>query len=67
MRGLKKALPDTTKIVISQRIVSIKDADTILVLSGGKIIAKGTHDELAASCETYRDTFEQQQAGCGNE
>ncbi len=67
MRGLKKALPDTTKIVISQRIVSIKDADTILVLSGGKIIAKGTHDELTAACETYRDTFEQQQAGCENE
>ena len=48
-------LKETTKIIIAQRISSVKDADRILVIDEGKIVGEGTHDELFKSCEAYRE------------
>jgi ATP-binding cassette subfamily B protein len=55
--GLRKFLPDTTKIIIAQRISSIQDADKIIVLDDGKIDDIGTHDELVERCEIYREVY----------
>ncbi len=63
---LKELAPDTTKIVIAQRISSVKDADVIFVLDEGKISGYGTHDELIANNEIYREVYESQQQGSGD-
>lgn len=54
-RALKKYLGDSTVLIVSQRVATIKDADQILVLDEGRIIGKGTHLELMDSCEVYRE------------
>lgn len=56
-------IPDTTRIIIAQRVNSIQDADQILVIHDGKISALGTHDELLKTSIEYRETFEAQQKG----
>ncbi|MDD7282111.1 MAG: ABC transporter ATP-binding protein [Erysipelotrichaceae bacterium] len=56
-------IPDTTRIIISQRVSSIQDADQIIVIDDGKIIAKGCHEQLLNTCEAYRDTYLAQQKG----
>lgn len=56
-------LRDTTKIIIAQRITSICEADLILVMDGGKIVAQGTHDELMKTSEIYREVYQSQQEG----
>ena len=56
-------IPGTTKLIIAQRISSVQDADMILVLDNGKIVAQGNHDELLATCEIYQDVFYSQQKG----
>ncbi len=61
--GLAATLPDTTKIIIAQRVASVKEADMILVLENGRIAARGTHDELLAASEHYRELCEQQMGG----
>lgn len=53
----------TTTIIIAQRIASVKDADRILVLDDGRIADIGTHDELMARCDIYREVYESQQKG----
>ena len=53
--GLAKQLPGTTKIIVAQRISTIRHADQILVLDRGKIAGLGTHDALMASCPVYRE------------
>ncbi|MBQ9729536.1 MAG: ABC transporter ATP-binding protein [Clostridia bacterium] len=58
--AFKKAIPDTTKIIIAQRISSVEHADKILVLDGGKIIAQGTHEELLKSSDVYREIYQEQ-------
>lgn len=62
-QGFKKFIPETTKIIIAQRVASVQDADKIILLKSGKIEAIGTHDELMATNEAYRETYEQQNRG----
>lgn len=52
-----KEIPDTTKLIIAQRISSVIDADKILVMDEGKIVGEGTHDELIRNCETYQEIY----------
>lgn len=54
-KGLAEKYSDATKIIVAQRIGTIKNADKILVLDKGEVIGEGTHDELIASCEVYRE------------
>ena len=58
--GLKTALPGTTKIIIAQRLSSIMDADKILVLDHGRIVAEGNHETLLKTCQIYQETYEMQ-------
>ena len=53
--GLAKELPEATKIIVAQRISTIRHADQILVLDRGTTVGMGTHDELMKSCEVYRE------------
>ena len=53
-------IPDTTKIIIAQRISSVQDSDLILVMENGSIAAQGTHEQLLKTCAEYRETFESQ-------
>ena len=61
--GFRTYLPDTTKIIIAQRVSSVQDADLILVMDNGKIAASGTHKTLLASNDIYREIYEQQTKG----
>lgn len=63
--ALSKARPGSTKIIIAQRIASVRRADRIVVLADGSIEACGTRDELMQSCETYRDIYHSQIADRG--
>ena len=62
-KGFKEFIPETTKIIIAQRVASVMDADMIVILDGGKIVATGTHDELLKSSQIYREIYEQQTKG----
>ena len=59
-QAFAKEIPDTTKIIIAQRISSIEHADKIVVLDGGKIVACGTHDRLLQTSDVYRETYDAQ-------
>lgn len=61
--AFREEIPNTTKIIIAQRISSVEDADLILVLDDGKINGMGTHEELLANNEIYREVYESQQKG----
>ena len=61
--ALKEALPGSTKLIIAQRISSVIDADVILVLDDGKISGMGTHEQLMASNQIYREVYQSQQEG----
>lgn len=58
--GLAAYLPETTKLIIAQRIASVQDADRVIVMEGGRIAAMGTHEELLETSEIYRETFTSQ-------
>lgn len=62
-QGFREYIPETTKIIIAQRVASVQDADLILILDNGKIAAQGTHDELIRSSEIYREIHSQQTKG----
>lgn len=59
----KKYIPETTKLIIAQRVSSVMDSDLIIVMEGGSISAAGTHDELMRSSDIYREIYEQQTRG----
>ena len=58
--GLKKFMPDSTQIIVAQRISSIEHADIIVVLQNGRILAQGSHNDLINSCELYKNMAESQ-------
>lgn len=58
--GIKNSLPDTTKIIISQRIISIKDCDRIIVMDNGRIVAFDNHEQLLKSCKLYKEIYDVQ-------
>ncbi len=59
-------IPDTTKIIIAQRISSVQQADRIAVMNEGQLVAVGNHEELLKSCEIYREVYESQTKGTGD-
>ena len=59
-KALESDYKDTTKIIIAQRIASVKDADRIAVIENGRIAACGSHSELIKSSEVYRDIYDSQ-------
>jgi len=61
--GFRTYIPETTKIIIAQRVASVMDADLILFMENGRIAARGTHLELMESCEAYREIHRQQTNG----
>ena len=61
--GLKSYMPDTTKIIIAQRISSVEDADRIIVMDSGKIDSIGTHEELLKDNRIYQEVYESQHKG----
>ena len=58
--GFKSFIPETTKIIIAQRVSSVQDADRILVMDGGRIVESGTHEELLALNGIYREVNDSQ-------
>ena len=62
-QALVGEIPETTKIIIAQRIASVQECDLILVMDGGRIVAQGKHDELLKTSDIYREVYESQTKG----
>ena len=65
--GFKEFIPETTKIIIAQRISSVQEADHIIVMDGGKIQAVGNHEELMKSSPIYKEVYDSQNKGGGQD
>lgn len=65
-RAFAEEIPDTTKLIISQRVSSVENADRIVVMDNGEINAVGTHEQLLESCEIYREIYVAQTVGNGD-
>ena len=65
-KSFREFIPETTKIIIAQRVSSVMDADHIIVMENGKISGWGTHEELVRTNDIYRDVYESQQGGSGD-
>ena len=65
-RAFREEIPDTTKLIIAQRISSVQDADRIIVMEDGKINGFGTHEELLEQNDIYREVYESQTSGGGD-
>ncbi|MBP1577175.1 MAG: ABC transporter ATP-binding protein [Oscillospiraceae bacterium] len=66
-KALAEYIPETTKIIIAQRVSSVAHADMIVVMENGEIDSVGTHDELLKNCAIYREVYESQQKGGDDE
>lgn len=66
-KAFKEEIPDITKIIIAQRVASVEDADHILLLEEGEMVAYGTHEELLKTSPIYREIYESQRKGGGEE
>ena len=62
-KAFREEIPDTTKIIIAQRVASIEDADQIIVLDGGEVTGIGTSQELLETNDIYREVYESQVKG----
>ena len=62
-QAFAEKIPGTTKLIIAQRVSSVQEADIILVLDNGQVVAQGTHEELLATCSIYQEVFHSQQKG----
>lgn len=62
-KAFNKEIPDTTKIIIAQRVSSVQESDKIIVLDDGKVNAIGTHEELIQTCDVYKEVYESQMKG----
>ena len=62
-QGFRTYIPETTKIIIAQRVASVQDADLILIMDNGRIVDRGTHEELLARSPIYREIYQQQTNG----
>ena len=62
-QAFREEIPGTTKLIIAQRVSSVQDADTIIILDNGQVSAVGSHDELMETSEIYREVYESQQKG----
>ena len=62
-KAFREEIPNTTKLIIAQRISSIQDADLILIMEGGRILESGTHEQLLESSKIYQDLYYTQQKG----
>ena len=66
-KAFREHIPETTKIIIAQRISSVQDADRIIVMDGGRIDAVGTHEELLKTNKIYQEVYDSQQKGGGDD
>ena len=62
-KGFKEYIPETTKIIIAQRVSSVEDSDLIIVMDGGRIVEKGNHEELMKQGGNYKEIYESQTKG----
>ena len=62
-KAFAEEIPGTTKLIIAQRVASIQDADLILVMDGGCVVAVGDHNSLLETCDIYREVFDSQKKG----
>ena len=65
-RAFREEIPNTTKLIIAQRISSVQDADRIIVMDDGKVNGFGTHEELLATNKIYQEVYESQTQGSGD-
>ena len=59
-KGFREFIPETTKIIIAQRVASVQDADRIILMESGRISAIGNHEELMKTSDVYRDIYTSQ-------